>query len=432
MTTTKPGLERFRAYRNVFAGGIEQLSAAPGPDEVQIAFFKLALKHADLIIDAIENDKPLVSEWYGNACEVYAAMGLAHFCPVDLIIATQPFFDTVERMHEGDTPQDSCGLIQLAVDGVRRGIVPVPSVICCMLEPCDAQSLMHEAWETVEGWEGIPTIALDPPYGREEEDFLYFAGELKREIAFLEEHTGAKMDWDELKRVCEETNRLYAAWDDLNHALMQKPCPMHSLEAAEYGWSAALHINWPGDPEATAFFELMAERAAARVEAGEGAVPDERIRILWADLNGSWAQGALGPWLEETYGAVIVNSFAGRTPYTPVDTSSVDSMLAGLARRAIDEVPMIRQARGNVDVFLQDVRTMCRDYQIDCVFFPGHKGHKDQGGNVGYLRELCRDMEMPLLSFTSDIFDPTYLPPDQLKRRIAEFFETQGWSPLSR
>lgn len=426
----KPGLERFQAYRAIFSGGIAQLEAAPEPPEVQIAFFKLALKHAEKIIDAVENDKPLISEWYGNACEIYAAMGLAHFCPVDLIIATQPFFDTVERMHEGDTPKDSCALIQLAIDGVRRGIVPTPSVVCGMLEPCDAQSLMHEAWETVEGWENIPTISLDPPYGSTDADFEYFAGELRREIAFLEEHTGQKMDWDELKRVCEEMNKLYAAWDELNQCLMQKPCPMHSLEAAEFGWSAALHINFPGDPEATAFFELMAKTAAEKVRRGEGAVPDERIRILWADLNGSWAQNAIGPWLEETYGAVIVNSFAGRTPYTPIDTSTPDSMLFGLARRGINEVPMIRQARGNVGLFLEDVKDMCRDYQIDCVFFPGHKGHKDQGGNTGYLRELCREMDMPLLAFTSDIFDPTYLTPDQLQRKIAEFFEVQGWSPL--
>jgi benzoyl-CoA reductase/2-hydroxyglutaryl-CoA dehydratase subunit BcrC/BadD/HgdB len=426
----KPGLERFTAYKNIFTGGIQQLQAAPEPDEVQIAFLKLTLKHVEFIIDAIENDRPLISGWYGNACEVYAAMNLAHFCPVDLIIATQPLFDTVDRMHEGDTPSDSCGLIQLAIDGVRRGIVPIPSVICCMLEPCDAQSLMHEAWETVDGWENIPTIALDPPYGNTDEDFTYYAGELKREIAFLEEHTGAKMDWGELKRVCEETNKLYTTWDELNQCLMQKPCPMHSLEAAEYGWGASLHINWPGDPEATAFFELMRDTAAKRVRQGIGAIPDERIRILWADLNGSWAQGLIGPWLEETYGAVMVNSFAGRTPYTPVDTSNVDSMLFGLARRGINEVPMIRQARGSVDIFLEDINTMCSDYQVDCVFFPGHKGHKDQGGNIGYLREACRAIEMPLLTFTADIFDPSYLPIDQLKHSIAEFFDAQGWKPL--
>ena len=427
--------ERMYQYREVFSGGVAQLDAVPGLSgllKLTRDNFALALKHVNLLIDTVEHDEPLVSEWYGNSTEIYAAMGLTHFCPVDPIIPTRPFFDTIERMHEGDTPSDSCALIQLAVWGARAGIIPTPTVITGMLEPCDAQSLMHEAWETVPGWENIPTISLDPPYGYGDEDIQYFADQLKREIAFLEEHTGHTMDWDELRRICEETNKINAYWDDVNHCLMQKPCPFHSLQAAEWGWTQALHVNWPGDPEVTEFFRYMAETAADMVEKGIGACKEERVRILWADLNGSWAESELGPWLEETYGAIMVNSFAGRTPYSVIDTSTPETMLFGLARKGINEVPMIRQARGTVDTFLSDVREMCRDYQIDCVFFPNHKGHKDQGGNIGYLRQLCREMDIPLLTFASDIFDPTYLPIDELKRIIANFFETQGWEPLSK
>lgn len=112
------------------------------------------------------------------------------------------------------------------------------------------------------------------------------------------------MDWDELRRICEETNKVNSYWDDLNHSLMQKPCPFHSLQAAEWGWTQALHVNWSGDPEVTEFFKNMAETAADMVEKGIGAVENEQVRILRADLNGSWAEAELGPWLEETYGAV--------------------------------------------------------------------------------------------------------------------------------
>lgn len=63
-------------------------------------------------------------------------------------------------------------------------------------------------------------------------------------------------------------------------------------------------MNWPGDPEVTEFFKNMAETAADMVEKGIGAVENEQVRILWADLNGSWAEAELGPWLEETYEAV--------------------------------------------------------------------------------------------------------------------------------
>ena len=427
--------QRFFEYKALFEGAMAQIEQAPAIEgllKVQYDNFALCLKHVNRIIQTVENDEPLVSEWYGNSCEIYAAMDLTHYCPVDLLFPTQPFFDTVQRMHEeSNTPSDSCALIQFGVWGARAGLFPVPTVICAMTEPCDAQSIMHEAWETVPGWENIPAIALDVPYGYGDEDIRYYAKQLEREIAFLEKHTGHKMDWDELRRICEETNKINAYWDDLNHVLMQKPCVFPSLQSGELGWAQALHINWPGDPQATEFFKTMAEVAADLYEKGQGIVPEERVRILWADLNGSWPGQLLGPWLEQTYGAVMVNSFQGRTPYSVIDTSTPETMLFGLARKGINEVPMIRQARGTVDTFCQDIRDMVRDYQIDCVIFPNHKGHKDQGGNIGYLKEVCREIGVPLLTFASDIFDPTYLPIDEVKRIIANFFETQGWEPLS-
>ena len=75
---------------------------------------------------------------------------------------------------------------------------------------------------------------------------------------------------------------------------------------------------------------------------------------------------------------------------------------------------------------------MARDYQIDCVIFPNHNGHKDQGGNIGYLKKVCQEIDVPLLTFASDIFDPSFLPIDELKRIIANFFETQGGEPLNK
>ena len=428
----KQGLERFKQYHDIFAGGLQALKSAPEPDEVKIAFFELGLGHVDGVIRAVENDEPLVSEWYGNAVEIYGAMDLVHFCPVDMILATLDMFDGIDQIHQCPTPDDSCGLIQLATDGVRRGIVPRPTVICSMLEPCDAQSVMHEAWGTNPGWDKIPVIALDPPYGNTDDDYRYFAGELRREIALLEKYTGHKMDWDKLARICDEMNRSYAAWDDFNHIIMQKPCTMPSFTPGNFGWNPVQHIGWPGDPKNTAFYELMSKTAMERLEKGQGIVPFEQVRVLWADLDGPWNVNVFGPWLEQTFGGVVVTSFQGRTPYSVVDTSSEESMLFGLARRSLTEVPMIRQARGTVDIFCQDIRDMVRDYQIDCVIFPGHKGHKDQGGNIAYLKETCREIGVPLLTFTSDIFDPTYLPMEQIKRIVTNFFETQGWYPLDK
>ena len=72
----------------------------------------------------------------------------------------------------------------------------------------------------------------------------------------------------------------------------------------------------------------------------------------------------------------------GYTPYTLIDTSTEDSMFKGLAKRALSDVPMVRQARGVADNFLSDIRRIVKDYKIDCVVWPGHMGHKDGAAAV--------------------------------------------------
>jgi len=87
---------------------------------------------------------------------------------------------------------------------------------------------------------------------------------------------------------------------------------------------------------------------------------------------------------------------------------------------------MIRQARGYADVMVSDITRIVKDYKIDCVFFPGHMGHKDQSASVHIIKETCRSLKVPLFAFTSSNFDPRYTPMDVLKTKVSEFFEATG------
>jgi hypothetical protein len=75
---------------------------------------------------------------------------------------------------------------------------------------------------------------------------------------------------------------------------------------------------------------------------------------------------------------------------------------------------------------IEDITRITKDYTCDCVIFPGHVGHKDQSASVGFLREACRDLKIPLLILTVDNFDPRFTPIEELSRQIFEFFEAHG------
>lgn len=424
----KRGLKRFYEYKERFEGILAQTKSAPDPNPMDVGFFELVVTLINETIYAAENDKPLVSIWYGNAPEIFAAMDIYTEGPVDLVLANIPFTDYIEKSHETPTPPDSCGLIRLAAMAVENGELPTPKAIIPMLEPCDTQSTVHEAAMKVEEWCDAPVFALDPPYGSSDEDWEYFAGELERMISFLEDLFNTKIDYGRLKEVIDETNRLYAVWDEVNELLEAVPCPLPSLLAGDQGWFVAQHTR-SGTKEATEWFKTARDVAEANVAAGMGAVPGEQIRMLLTDNNPTWLPH-LAPWLAEKWGCNIVMSWQGLAGYTMIDTSTKESMLKGLARRALNEVPMMRQSRGNLHNFLEDVRTCVNNYHLNAVWLPGHKGHKDQSGNIGFLRDLCVELNVPLLVTNCDVFDPTYTSIESLKRSFDEFFAAYGYKPL--
>jgi len=130
--------------------------------------------------------------------------------------------------------------------------------------------------------------------------------------------------------------------------------------------------------------------------------------------------------LEGEWGANVVIDMFGFCPYTTIDTSSEDSMYEGLAKRALYDTPMIRQARGVAEYFLSDIARLVKDYKIDCVVWPGHMGHKDGAASIGMMRELCRDLGVPFLTLGVDLFDPRYTTVDTIKDQMSQFFTAMG------
>lgn len=419
----KVGLKRTIEYRDRLKNILDMLSEAPPEKQnpIQMGFLRCIMKHDEKTIECIETGKPMVSTWYGNAPEILAAMDIHFINPVDNILGHMYLTDLFD-LKESDKislPDDICSLIRLASYSVQDGLVPKPTAMIAMLEPCDGISLLSESHKH-NGWNDVPDFGLDYTYGSSKEDAQYFAGELKGMIDFLEQvHPGYKMDYDRLREVVEETNRQYEIWSEYNELRRAKPCPGASFQGSVIGWPLTQHIE-AGRPDVTEVLRLILTDAENKVKTGIGAVPDEQIRILWTDLVPTWHE-QLSTWLAEEWHANVVMDLGGYTPYTPIDTSTPDSMLMGIARRMTSEVPMIRQARGSVDVFLEDITRIVSDYSIDLVIFPGHMGHKDQSATISFLHQLCRDIRVPLLSLTTSLFDERYMPIPDIKKKISEF-----------
>lgn len=404
------GLERRYEYKERLEGILKMLSGLPPEQQnpVQIAFLQLMQDYNLKLIEAGEKNLPLVCTWYGNAQEILSGMGIRYYNPVMELMFNLQFTNYADAKECDHFALDDkiCSLVRYAVWSIENHVHVKPQAFIAMMEPCDGQVMLHQAFARSDYFKDVPYFAIDPGYGHTDKEYTYVAEQLKKMVKFLEEKTGAKYDFGKLREVVEETNKQYDIWAQVNETLRATPFPMPSFTVGDVFWALTQHLP-SGDPRATGLMQAVLGACRDNVAKHVGPVMNEQIRILWPDLQPLWGD-ALGKWLAEEWNASVVMSFQGATPYTMIDTSNEDAMFFGLARRAIAEVPMIRQGRGWVDVFEEDVTHLVNEYNCNAVIFPGHMGHKDQSGCGVFLKKICRDLDVPVLTLTTSLFDERY------------------------
>ena len=406
----------------------EALKANPGDlGHLHLPLVRNVLRQHRETIRCVQEGIPFAASYFTDAPEIFTAMDIHWYH-----LIAQSFGGGGENIHMMDDLEgadklpiatDICTLLRLAVYYLDAGVLPKPTVLVALNEPCDGVIGLHEALRRHREWRDVPTFTPDPPYFSDERSIQYFAGELKRMVEFLTRHTRMTLDINRLREVVEETNKQYALWVEYNELRRAKPCPHgYKLSMAPFG---LVQTAGSGDPEHTKWYADLVADAEMRIRDNKPEVPDERIRALWFDVQPIWFD-SLAPWMETEWGAVVVLCMFGYSPYTQVDTSTEDTIFAGLAKRNLIDPPMIRQARGIADNFLSDIARIVRDYQIDCVIWPGHMGHKDGAASVSLMREACRDLGVAFLTIGVDQFDKRYTTIDQMKDKISQFFNAMG------
>jgi len=421
------GLERFKQDRDALQLGVQGLEQSQSPEKQLTASLAGAiLESYDRIIACAEEGRPFIANTYANAPELFVALDLPWYTisQIPFLPTSEPYIlDEIDEAERAGLGTGMRTLIRLGINNVEAGRMPPPTAFVGLLSPCDGADMLHQAIIRNKDWRNIPVFCTDPPYLESDRGVDFHAGELRRMVAFLEEHTGAMFDVDRLREVIEESNRQYKLWAEYNELRRAVPCP-HSAAKGAQAWNVAQNFM-VGDHKGTEWFQRLVDITQRRVSEGRGSVPNERIRLFWFDVRAVWFP-ELTEWLKEDWGACIVMDMTGYAPYTLIDTSSEESMFKGLAKRNLCDVPMVRQVRGTVDNLINDIVRVVKDYKIDCVVWPAHMGHKDGAASVGIMREVCRDLGVPFLDLGLDLFDKRYTTTDEVKDKFAQFFRAMN------
>jgi hypothetical protein len=354
--------------------------------------------------------------------EILRAMGLSPWMPEVLGIllpmlepnAMEEYIDAAEN--EG-VPSDICSLPKAVIGITQKGCLPPAKAVVTSNLPCDGGM---SSYLYVEKKTNAPTFRLDIPFNfKDERAETYFAGELRSMIAWLEKHTPGRLDWDRLKEICEERNRMMEYEMELWEMIAHRPAPLAS-EAVYLSHLWFFNVC-SGSKSATEIFRKLVNLARENLENGIPAVRDENYRTLLWNPPTLHALD-LFVWAEKTYGVTcIMDSMTfNRLPY--IDTSSEESMLCGIGRN-IMQGPMARHTRGPMDNYFDDIFHIISRFDIDMLWMAGHIGCKNTQALNGIMREKCRDLGIPVLIIDYDLSDTRIVPREGIFSQVDHFME---------
>jgi benzoyl-CoA reductase/2-hydroxyglutaryl-CoA dehydratase subunit BcrC/BadD/HgdB len=261
-------------------------------------------------------------------------------------------------------------------------------------------------------------VAIKPYYVR------YMAEELRGLIAFLEEQTGKKMDYDLLMSIVkqvEETRQWWRKAYDLRKAI---PCPMSTQD---HFVIFVPHHMLLTDSMTLDFYKGLYDELKQRVDNKIGVIDEEKYRLLWGVGLPPWHSMYILDYFL-TFGAV----FAAETAYMipepfdiPPDITDPVELIALRAYERNSALQRRGKEAGGVPPLAQAHLERIRDFSIDGMVM--HITRSCRAATMGqiFTRNVIRDYypRLPVMFMESDIIDLHTYSEAETKNQIEAFME---------
>ena len=408
--------------------GFRASTSDPDTRKMSLEFNKALRLYFHELRSAREAGKKIVFVPFNFGPEILYAMDMVPVCVEVLTSLAQGLEEGVtEYMDlavERGLPETMCSTHKGVIGLLEAGQVDRPDLIIDgALGACDPNA---KAMEYLSEKFDIPALCLDIPFYSDERALDYYAQGFKKVVRGLEELSGRRLDADRLREVVEYSNQASELFLEINELKRNRPNPVPN-------YYNQLHVGMKyfmiGKPEAVDFYRVALDVCKDRLKRGAGVSPEERIRAFFM-YTAFYFDPTIFRWLQEEMGVTFLMDIIGCFDFNPfIDTSSVDSMLRGLAEEMMN-LPMTRQLKGAWDMptnWLDDTLYYARTYNADCCVFSGHLACKQAWGAFKLVSDAVRRrLGIPVLRLEGDGWDARITPMSAIKDRLEEFFATLG------
>jgi hypothetical protein len=353
--------------------------------------------------------------------QIYKAMDLKHFCaetPANILIMMDQHCHEkyIDEVVNHGLPDDTCNYASQTPGVALAGHLPNPgTAMVCSNLPCEAG---FSSYAIVERELGIPTYRLDVPYNfKTPEDRAAYVKDMFGMIEFLEQTTGHKMDWDKLRKVCEDTNQLseieLERWE-MNRSDYPPACNdmMWFPHLCFFSMDA-------GRADAVPLFRELQKLGRKALMMKECSVKPLKYRsILWNPPTFGYTY--FWSWMERCWGIGIVQDMETYGPQNIIDTTSPETMLEGLAEQWCNAA-MSRHTRGPAENWMGDVANLTQMYHPDFILNLNHMGCRSSLGLTGAMKEWANENNMPVCIVDYSMYDSRVVSRQGIRDQINNF-----------
>jgi benzoyl-CoA reductase/2-hydroxyglutaryl-CoA dehydratase subunit BcrC/BadD/HgdB len=400
--------------------GVKEYKKIPGIMKSGPAYLQMVCDYIDAVANAERDGKHLV--WHGTQMntEVYYAMDIVpcfnEMYSVVFSMMGGPIREIYDLSVAHGLPSEVCAFNR-SMDGMlQAGIAPKGTMATWHGSSCDITPM---SLKYVAKSQKIPTFFMDRPYKMFSDHRLaYWRKQNEEFIAFCEQVTGKKMDYDRLKEAIDLSYEATKLCLEIESLVWQVPCPM-SWEAAFGPLIAARQFG--GHPVANKFLTLLRDELKKRVKKGIGAAKPERFRYVF-DVSCPYFDMGLIQWMQEKWGAVVVVDNIGRFRGTAKWLIDRDDPVGNLAAK--QQFIMGSQNYNPGIEHKQMIVDVCRRAKADAAIFFNNVGCRQEAAMCRILdNSLQKELGIPSVVIDCDILDKSFTPREGIEEQLGRFFE---------
>jgi benzoyl-CoA reductase/2-hydroxyglutaryl-CoA dehydratase subunit BcrC/BadD/HgdB len=358
----------------------------------------------------------------GAPVEILIAMGVSTVYPENYgaLVGAQRAAVPLARVAEevGYSP-DLCSYARCHIGSVLdpgqapQGGLPQPDLLVACSNICGTVLKWYQA---LAQQLDVPFFLLDAPYqhdlGLPDHTHQYVAAQLEEMIAWVTLHTGRTLNHRKLLQALDYSNQAVTLWREIRDLCQTRPSP---LNAPDLFLSMAPIVVLRGTKDAVTFYSKLKAEVEERVAKGEGALLEERYRLLWDNIAIWYRLFRLFNLFTSAGACFVVDTYTNAWSVS-VD---VDEPIAGLAR-TYSTVYINQSLQARADMMTD----MVQRFSVDGMVFHSNRSCKPYSlGQYELLDQVGTRAGIPGLVLEADMCDTRLYAEEPIRNRVQAFLD---------